>query len=121
MNKVTHLPGGEVVLPPGFVNESAAGMESRMAELTSEASRRRECDDLAQSAASRAKPPTRGNTQTSQTADVRIATVNAMAQAGAPRLAALTQAARNSSARKHGGKGRPPSPLRDAPPLYSHR
>ena len=105
VNVVIRLPGGVVKLPPGFVNESAAGMESLTAELLSDAAQRRERNDLAQSSASRAKPPTRGNSLLSQSANVSIATVNAMAQVGAPHLAALTQAARNSSARKYGGKG----------------
>ena len=44
-----------------------------------------------------------------------------MAQAGAPHLAALTQAARNSSARKYGGKGQPSLPSATCRHKHSHR
>ena len=45
------------MLPPGFVNESAAGMKSLTAELLRDAAQRRERNNLAQSSASRALRP----------------------------------------------------------------
>ena len=102
---VIQVGGGTVQLPGSFVDDAAEGIDNLTDELGSESARRNERDELTRTSANRAKPTTRGNTTTSQEANASIATVNAMAEAGAGRISALVQGRRNSKARKHGGTG----------------